>query len=216
MRNILFLEDDAAISHLVAITLRTAGYDVTLCETIDKAKEELEKSRFSLALLDVNLPDGSSFELIPTFQKRDIPVICLTARTNITDKVEGLNLGASDYITKPFETIELLARIKAVLRHYEEQEEYQFDNVKVDLHTRIVSLDGSEVNLTRKEYELLIYLLEHPNQALSREHILEKVWGWNFEGSTRTIDMHVKNLRTKLDTQRIETVFKHGYRLVMN
>ena len=171
---------------------------LTAMVRITKENEEIDKSRE-----------------IEKIKKHGIPVIFVTAKESVLDRVKGLRLGADDYIIKPFETIELLARIEVVLRRYNKNNNYiKFKNIEVDTKQRSVKLNDKEVYLTVKEYELLILLLQNKNMALSRDQILDRVWGFEYGGETRTVDIHIQRIREKLDLKNnIKTVFKVGYRL---
>ena len=158
----------------------------------------------------------NGFELMEEIKKYKIPVIYLTAKNSLMDKVTGLKLGAEDYIVKPFEAMELLARIEVVLRRYNKEEDkiIQFKQISIDESERRVKKDNEIVNLTLKEFELLRLLVKNKNRALTREFLLEKVWGTDYMGETRTIDTHIQNLRRKLDlNEDIKTIYKIGYRL---
>ena len=161
------------------------------------------------------IPGIDGFSLIEKIKKYNIPVIFVTAKESVLDRVKGLRLGAEDYIVKPFETIELLARIEVILKRYnKDNHKIKFKNVEVDTNKRIVKLKDNEVYLTAKEYDLLILFLQNRNMALSRERILDRVWGFEYVGETRTVDIHVQRIREKLDLKNsIKTVFKVGYRL---
>lgn len=212
---ILVVEDEAPIRDLISINLQLAGYEVFTVEDGIMAEEFLEKQRVDLILLDVMIPGIDGFSLIEKIKKHNTPVIFVTAKESVLDRVKGLRLGADDYIIKPFETMELLARIEVVLRRYNKNDNHiKFKNIEVDTKQRIVKLNNKEIYLTVKEYELLILLLKNKNIALSREQILEKVWGFEYGGETRTVDIHIQRIREKLDLKNnIKTVFKVGYRL---
>ena len=212
---ILVVEDEAPIRDLISINLQLVGYEVFTAEDGIMAEEFLEKQRVDLTLLDVMIPGIDGFSLIEKIKKHNTPVIFVTAKESVLDRVKGLRLGADDYIIKPFETMELLARIEVVLRRYNKNNNYiKFKNIEVDTKQRIVKLNNKEIYLTIKEYELLILLLKNKNIALSREQILEKVWGFEYGGETRTVDIHIQRIREKLDLKNnIKTVFKVGYRL---
>ena len=211
---ILVVEDEEAIRDLIAINLSLVGYEVFTVENGLDAKEFLENSIVDLILLDVMIPGIDGFSLIEKIKKYNIPIIFVTAKESVLDRVKGLRLGADDYIVKPFETIELLARIEVVLRRYNQDNNIRFKNIEVDTNQRIVKVDDKEVYLTAKEYDLLILFLKNKNMALSREQILDKVWGFEYGGETRTVDIHVQRIREKLDLKSsIKTVFKVGYRL---
>lgn len=179
------------------------------------ALEAIERETFDLILLDVMIPKIDGFELMSKIQRHRIPVIFLTAKNSVYDKVTGLKLGADDYMVKPFEAIELLARIETVLRRYGKEESMmQFQDVQVNMDKREVTIHSQPVELTPKEYDLLVVLLKNKNIALSREQFLDKVWGGDYFGETRTVDMHIKSLRKKLHLQEnIKTIYKIGYRL---
>ena len=212
---ILVVEDEAPIRDLISINLQLVGYEVFTVEDGIMAEEFLEKQRVDLILLDVMIPGIDGFSLIEKIKKHNTPVIFVTAKESVLDRVKGLRLGADDYIIKPFETMELLARIEVVLRRYNKDDNHiKFKNIEVDTKQRIVKLNNKEIYLTVKEYELLILLLKNKNIALSREQILEKVWGFEYGGETRTVDIHIQRIREKLDLKNnIKTVFKVGYRL---
>ncbi|MCR8746982.1 response regulator transcription factor [Romboutsia lituseburensis] len=211
---ILVVEDDLAIRDLIDINLTIAGYDVMVAQDGEEAKEIFDKNNVDAVLLDVMLPKIDGFELIEHIKKKDVPVIFITAKSSVADRVKGLKLGADDYIVKPFESIELLARIEAVARRYNKNENIiKINNIEIDLDKRIVKLDGDIIELTLKEFELLALFIKNKNIALSREQILDKVWGFDYIGETRTIDIHVQRLREKLKLKNnIKTIFKVGYR----
>lgn len=212
---ILIIEDDDAIRDLLAINLNIVGYDVLTAEDGEKGKIAFLNNDVDLVLLDIMVPKIDGFELINDIKKEDIPVIFITAKNAVMDKVKGLRLGADDYITKPFEAIEVIARIEVILRRYNKAEKIlKFKDIEIDTEKRIVRKDGVSVDLTLKEYELLLVFLHNKNIALSREQLLEKVWGFDYIGESRTIDIHVQRLRDKLQLKEdIKTVFKVGYRL---
>lgn len=211
---ILVVEDEAAIRDLISINLSLVGYEVFTAEDGLEAKNFLENTKVDLILLDVMIPEIDGFSLIEKIKKYNIPIIFVTAKESVLDRVKGLRLGAEDYIIKPFETIELLARIEVVLRRYNKDDNIKFKNIEVDTNQRIVKVNNKEVYLTAKEYDLLMLFLQNKNMALSREQILDRVWGFEYEGETRTVDIHVQRIREKLDLKNsIKTVFKVGYRL---
>ena len=212
---ILVVEDEASIRDLISINLQLVGYEVFTAEDGPKAEEFLENQKVDLILLDVMIPGIDGFSLIEKIKKYNIPIIFVTAKESVLDRVKGLRLGADDYIIKPFETIELLARIEVVLRRYNKNNKYiRFKDIEVDTEQRTVKLNGKEVYLTVKEYELLMLLLQNKNMALSRDQILDRVWGFEYGGETRTVDIHIQRIREKLNLKNnIKTVFKVGYRL---
>lgn len=214
-KHILIVEDDEPISRLIKLNLEIAGYKSTQvfngAEVLDKLKEDT----IDLILLDVMLPGMSGFELMEHIKPFKVPVIYLTAKNAVMDKVTGLRLGAEDYIVKPFEAIELLARIEVVLRRYaKEDQSFYFKDIVIYEGERIVKRNDQMISLTLKEFELFLLLVKNKNRALSREYLLEEVWGYDYMGETRTIDTHIQNLRRKLDlVNDIKTVYKIGYRL---
>ncbi|WML37600.1 response regulator transcription factor [Clostridium sp. OS1-26] len=215
MKKILVVEDDKAICDLISINLEIVGYKVYKASDGYLAKKLVEEKSLDLILLDVMLPKIDGFTLISQIRNKSIPIIFVTAKESVLDRVKGLRLGADDYIVKPFEIIELIARIEAVLRRYDAlPQNFTFKNIEVFEDQRIVKLDGELVELTYKEFDLLMLFLQNKNIALSRDQILEKVWGFDYVGETRTVDIHVQRLRDKLNLKNdIKTVFKVGYRL---
>ncbi len=215
MKKILVVEDDKAICDLISINLEIVGYKVYKANDGCLAKKLVEEKSLDLILLDVMLPKIDGFTLISQIRNKNIPIIFVTAKESVLDRVKGLRLGADDYIVKPFEIIELIARIEAVLRRYDTlPQNFTFKNIEVFEGQRIVKLDGELVELTYKEFDLLMLFLQNKNIALSRDQILERVWGFDYVGETRTVDIHVQRLRDKLSLKDdIKTVFKVGYRL---
>lgn len=214
-KKILIVEDDIHISQIIKMTLNIVNYATTEVYDGLAALEAVKQEKFDLILLDVMIPLLDGFALMEKIQPYHIPVIFLTAKNSVYDKVNGLKLGADDYMVKPFEGIELLARIETVLRRYGKEERVmQFQNILIDLDKREVTLLGEPVELTPKEYELIVVLLKNKNIALSREQFIDKVWGGDYYGETRTVDMHIKSVRKKLQLQdHIKTIYKIGYRL---
>lgn len=210
---ILVVEDDSAIRELIAMNLEISGYDVILAEDGKVAKRIIEKEKIDLILLDVMLPYIDGFSLMDDIREMGIPVIFVTAKENVLDRVKGLRFGAEDYIVKPFEAIELLARIEVVLRRYKKEEVIRFKDLEIYDEQRIVKINNTVVDITVKEYDLLMLFVRNKNRALTREQILEKVWDFHYEGDTRTVDIHVSRLRDKLSLYNyIKTVYKVGYR----
>jgi DNA-binding response OmpR family regulator len=191
------------------------GYETRQAYDGTQALEIIGKEEFDLILLDVMLPKIDGFSLIGKIKHKDIPVIFLTAKASIADKVQGLKMGADDYIVKPFESIELLARVEAVLRRYGKKKDIlSFKDLEIYLEQMIVKKQGNIIDLTLKEFELLNLFIRNKGIALSREKILETVWGYDYLGETRTVDMHIQKLRKKLELEEeIKTVYKVGYRL---
>ncbi len=214
-KHILIVEDDESISNLIKLNVTMVGYDSTQLFNGLEVLNLLKKRNFDLILLDIMLPGMNGFELIEYIKDYKIPVIYLTAKNGLMDKVTGLKSGAEDYIVKPFEAMELLARIEVVLRRYHtESEVITFKDMVIDEDDRMVKKNGEQITLTLKEFELLVLLVKNKNRALTREYLLEKVWEYDYVGETRTIDTHIQNLRKKLDlAQSIKTIYKIGYRL---
>ncbi len=215
VRNILIIEDETSISNLIKINLDVAGYNTKQAYDGLEALELINNDKFDLILLDVMIPKMDGFELIQKIKHINTPVIFLTAKDSVIDKVTGLRLGAEDYIVKPFEAIELLARIEVVLRRYgNDNNIIKFNDISVLLHDRLVKINDTVVDLTLKEFELFVLLLKNKNVALSREIILQKIWGYEYFGETRTVDNHIQKIRSKLNlNDNIKTVYKVGYRL---
>lgn len=214
-QKILIIEDDLAISNLIKLNLNIANYETIQSYDGGEALNIIETEAPDLILLDVMLPNVDGFTLMDKIRPLNIPVIFLTAKNSVIDKVHGLKLGAEDYIVKPFAAIELLARIETVLRRYGKTTDLlEFKNIKIYLKERIVKKDDTSIDLTLKEFDLLCMLVQNKNIALTREAILEKVWEFDYVGETRTVDMHIGTIRKKLDlNDSIKTIFKVGYRL---
>ncbi|MBO3444863.1 response regulator transcription factor [Clostridium sp. CCUG 7971] len=212
---ILVVEDEDAIRDLITINLEMVGYEVFSAEDGLIAKKFLESESVDLILLDVMIPGIDGFSLIEQIKTSEVPVIFVTAKESVLDRVKGLRLGADDYIVKPFDTMELLARIEVALRRYNKNEDViKFKHLQVYTNQRIVKIDNKEIYLTAKEYDLLFLFLQNRNIALAREQILDRVWGFAYIGESRTVDIHVQRIREKLCLKdHIKTVFKVGYRL---
>ena len=213
MADILIVEDDKSINELIRRTVRMTGHRGLPVHDGREALKAVDQKVPDLILLDMKLPDISGFELLK--QWKQIPVICVTARGEIEDRVRGLNGGAEDYIVKPFAVEELVARIQAALRRqHKEQTYYRLGSVEVDTAKAAARKDGIPVELTTREYELLKVLLENKNIALSRDRLLDLAWGIDYCGDDRTVDVHIRRLRQKLGMEDyIRTIFKYGYRL---
>ncbi|NOW90451.1 DNA-binding response OmpR family regulator [Clostridium beijerinckii] len=213
--NILIVEDDEAISNLIRISLGIAGYQCKQVYDGMEAFNLIKQESFDLILLDIMLPGIDGFELMKRIKSLNVPVIFLTAKNGLADKITGLKSGAEDYIVKPFETVELLARIEIVLRRYSKNNNcIEFKRLKIYEDERIIKNGDETIDLTLKEFELILLLLKNKNMALSREYLLEKIWGYEYMGETRTIDTHIQKIRKKLDiADNIKTVYKIGYRL---
>lgn len=218
MINILIVEDEKPISDLIKLSLKGAGYSCHCVYDGEAAADLLEEQTFDLILLDIMIPYIDGFELMEYIKPLDIPVIFITAMNSVDDKVKGLKMGAEDYIVKPFEVAELLARVEVVLRRFHKTAEIiqVGESLTVDLRQHIVTSKGEEVALTPKEYDLLVLFAQNPNVALYRETIYERVWGGAMEDTSKTVDLHVQRLRkkTRLESM-IKAVNKVGYRLEM-
>ena len=215
MIHVLIVEDEKPISNLIRMSLTKEGFLCTCAYDGAAAADLLEKNTYDLILLDVMLPEVDGFELMEYLAPLEIPVIFITARSAVKDRIKGLRLGADDYIVKPFEIAELLARVETVLRRYHKTENrIAVGDVVVDTQSRVVTRGGKIIPLTAKEYNLLILFLQNKNIALFRETIYERVWENEYMGDSRTVDLHVQRLRKKLGWQeRIAAVYKVGYRL---
>lgn len=215
MIKIFIIEDERAISDLIKINLEDAGYICTCAYDGLSAANILENSSFDLVLLDIMLPEINGYELLEYIKPLGIPVIFITAKAALNDKVKGLTLGAEDYIVKPFEIVELLARVNVVLRRYNKSSSHlQFDNITIDLDNKLVLKDNDHVELTPKEFELLVMFVRNVNITLFRERIYETVWESDYYGDTRTLDLHIQRLRKKTGLgKKLKTIYKLGYRL---
>ncbi len=219
---VLVVEDEPGIAELISRGLEAEGYAVSHEADGPTAEAMALTGDFDLVLLDVMLPGKSGFAILKEIRTRrpDLPVVMLTALGDTRDVVEGLDLGADDYVTKPFAFDELLARVRAHLRRPGQSESAQLSSgdLKVDLRTRKVIRNGDEIRLTAREFELLVYLMRHPDQVLSRTQILSAVWGYDFDPGTNVLEVYIGYLRRKLATSGgpapIETVRNAGYRLV--
>lgn len=214
MNRILVVEDERSIADMVKLCLIKNGY---LCETATNglaAAQKIEERRYDLILLDIMLPDMDGYELLEYIQQFAVPVIFVTAKTSVPDKVKGLKLGAEDYIAKPFDLEELLARVATVLRRFDKtQTILEVGKIKINTLERTVLCDGKTIALPAKEYDLLLFLVRNKNIALYRETIFEQVWQEPYMGNTRTIDLHIQRLKKKLNLgDAIETIYKVGYK----
>lgn len=213
MASVLIVEDEAAIRQVISMHLALVGHDVREAADSSQARAELEQGPVDLALLDVMLPGEDGFSLAQAFLAREIPVLFVTARTAVSDRVRGLTMGAQDYILKPFEPTELLARVENILRRTRrEDKRLRCGALVIDFEARRVTLSGEETALTVLEFDLLAMLARRRNVAMSREELLCGVWGYDYAGETRTVDVHVQRLRSKIGAEYIETVYKYGYR----
>lgn len=218
---IYLVEDDESIRELVIYTLKSQGFEAKGFERPSLFWKELEKEHLSLLLLDVMLPEEDGISILKKLRvrpdTRKLPIIMLTARGSEYDTVIGLDSGADDYIPKPFRMMELISRIRALLRRSEDHgaEEYQAGNLYVCPARHVVTVDNKKINLTLKEYEVLCLLLKNSGTVLSRTQLLNQVWGYEFDGESRTVDVHIRTLRQKLGTagDLVETVRGVGYKI---
>lgn len=212
---ILIAEDDPAILKLLKTNLQVAGYEVVCAEDGAQALLAVQNQAFDLALLDIMMPELDSFELLPYLQEKDIPVIFVSAKADVFSRVQGLRLGAEDYLVKPFDILELLVRMEKVLkRRKPSPTTLEHGDVVLDEVSHLVKKGGEEISLKPLEFELLRTFMRYPGMVLTRDQLLKWVWGEAFLGESRTIDVHVAILRRKLNWQdMITTVHKVGYRL---
>lgn len=213
MAEILIIEDEMHINELMKRNLQLVGHSCTQCFDGLEALKVMYEKEFDLVLLDVMLPGMSGFDLITKLE--GTPVIFVTAKGELEDKLQGLSLGAEDYIVKPFEMLELIARVGVVLRRSNKNEKvFEKNGARVDLERRVVLVDNIEIMMTPQEFKLLEILIENKNVAMSRDKLLELAWGYDYEGETKTVDVHIQKLRKKLRWESvIKTVNKVGYRL---
>jgi DNA-binding response OmpR family regulator len=218
---ILVVEDETSIASFVAAYLRNAGYAVTTAASAQAALIHLAGESPALVILDLNLPDGDGVELCRRIRKTsDVPILMLTARDEDIDKIIGLEVGADDYMTKPFNPRELVARVKSILRRAApdrrrtESDELHHGDLAINAGKREVHVGDEEIRLAPKEFDLLWELLDHRGIVLTRDQLLERVWGYTFAGDTRTVDVHVRQIRRKLgDASPIVTVWGVGYKV---
>lgn len=215
MIKILIVEDERPISDLIKINLSDAGYDCTCAYDGLEAANILESHTFDLILLDIMLPEIDGYELLEYIKPLDIPVIFLTAKSALNDRVKGLMLGAEDYIVKPFEIVELLARVNVVLRRYNKSALIlQFEDIIIDPENKIAKKSNAVLDLTPKEFDLLVMFVRNVNITLFRERIYESIWESDYYGDTRTLDLHIQRLRKKAGLEhKLKTIYKVGYRL---
>ncbi|MDI2586570.1 response regulator transcription factor [Psychrobacillus sp. NEAU-3TGS] len=220
-KTILIIEDEESIYDILSYSFRKEGFSVYGAFTGKKALEYLQGMEIDLVILDLMLPDTTGFELCKSITSNsNLPILMLTARDDIVDKVLGLELGAEDYMTKPFDVREVIARAKVLLRRNASQTPFHFikvnESISIDPRAYCVFQDNEVVALKPKEYELLLLFAQHKNRVFSREEILDTVWEMDYEGGLRTVDVHVQRVRKKLDPSIIETVFGIGYKMKGN
>ena len=229
MKKILIVEDDLSIAELQKDYLELEGFEVKICTDGVTGLNEAKENKFDLIILDVMLPKISGLDILRSLQdNKDIPVLLVSAKKEEIDKIKGLSLGADDYITKPFSPGELVARVKSHIENYERMKN-KFSNIsksddlvirglKLQKSSRQVFINGKEINLAQKEYEILLYLAENPNRVFSRDELFERIWGMEALGDNSTVTVHVARVREKIESapsnpQYIETVWGVGYRL---
>lgn len=213
MKRILVVEDEENISKLINDTLSLSGYEVDCAFDGEEAIEKIKDYKYNLILLDIMLPKLDGFEVMERIKTKKIPIIFLSAKNDVSTIVKGLSEGGIDYVTKPFEPLELLARIELRIGE-KEKSTYEYKNIVVNIEEMSVYKDKQKIKLTPKEYDLFLLLLKNIGIALSRDTILDKVWGINEDIETRTVDYHIQQLRKKLDLKdEINTVNKIGYRI---
>lgn len=226
-KTILVVDDEEHILELIKFNLETEGYNVLLCDNGEASISMIENNEVDLVVLDLMLPGISGIEVCKRLKKMEafetLPVIMLTAKGEETDRILGLELGADDYITKPFSVRELIARIKAVLRRSENRQVKNKENMitvkdlTIDIEKHIVTMNGEEIELTLKEFELLKILAENRGKVLSRNFLLDEIWGYEYFGETRTVDVHIRHLRKKIgdssSNEYIETIRGVGYKM---
>ena len=214
-KRILIVEDEKPISNLIRVSLKRAGYSCDCAYDGSEALNYIENRSYDLILLDVMLPQIDGFSLMEYIHPMGIPVIFITAMNAVSDRVKGLRMGADDYIIKPFEILELLARVEVVLRRYNKTTELiEIGGIVIDTVAMTVLRNDTEVNLTKKEYDLLLLFARNPNVALYRETIYERVWNEDFPYGSKTVDLHIQRLRKKVGWEKIlKAVNKVGYRL---
>ena len=214
MIRICIIEDEKPIANLIRMSLSRSGYQCTCIHDGIEAADLLERESFDLVLLDIMLPGADGYTLLEYIKTLEIPVIFITAKNAVTDRVKGLRMGAEDYIVKPFEIIELIARVEVVLRRYHKLDEIlHVAGLTIDTVSMTVQRDNQPIILTNKEYELLLLFARNPNIALYRETIYERVWGGEYIYGSRTVDLHVQRLRKKAGLGQLRAIPKVGYRL---
>lgn len=215
MIKILIVDDEKPICDLIDINLTAAGYRCQSVQDGLKAIELIEQEQFDLILLDIMLPGADGFDIIEYIRPLKVPVIFITAKNDVRDKVKGLKLGAEDYLVKPFEVVELIARVEVVLRRFQKVEKtLQAGDIVVDMEARTVTKAGKPIVLTNKEFGLLVLFIQNKNIALFKETLYEKVWDDEYFSDSRTLELHVQRLRKKMGWENnLVAVYKVGYRL---
>lgn len=215
MIRILAVDDERPITELLRASLSRAGYECVCAYDGIEAANLIEQETFDLILLDIMLPGIDGFELMDYIRNTGIPVIFLTAKNAVSDRVKGLKMGAEDYMIKPFDVLELLARVEGVLRrHGKLQTVIKLDDLEINTVSMQVTLDGKQLNLTRKEYELLLLFAQNVGAVLSKSTIYQRVWGGEYPESTRTVELHIQRMKKKVGwDEKLKPVYGIGYRL---
>ena len=218
MKKILIIEDESSISDFVKLELEYEGYQVPIKEDGREGLKEALENDYDLIILDIMLPSMNGFEICRRLKReKNTPIIMLSAKDSVTDKVNGLQIGADDYIPKPFAIEELLARINAIFRRVDSLDNHivKFKDLVINRNSRTVSRNDKEINLTNKEYELLMILLDNKDKVVTRDELLEKIWGYEYEPETNVTDVYVRYLRSKLNNENkeeyIQTIRSVGY-----
>ena len=218
MKKILIVEDESSISDFVKLELEYEGYQVSIKEDGREGLKEALENDYDLIILDIMLPSMNGFEICRRLKReKNTPIIMLSAKDSVTDKVNGLQIGADDYIPKPFAIEELLARINAIFRRVDSLDNYivKFKDLVINRNSRTVSRNDKEINLTTKEYELLMILIDNKDKVVTRDELLEKIWGYEYEPETNVTDVYVRYLRSKLNNENkeeyIQTIRSVGY-----
>ncbi len=218
MKKILIVEDESSISDFVKLELEYEGYQVSIKEDGREGLKEALENDYDLIILDIMLPSMNGFEICRRLKReKNTPIIMLSAKDSVTDKVNGLQIGADDYIPKPFAIEELLARINAIFRRVDSLDNHivKFKDLVINRNSRTVSRNDKEINLTNKEYELLMILIDNKDKVVTRDELLEKIWGYEYEPETNVTDVYVRYLRSKLNNENkeeyIQTIRSVGY-----
>ncbi len=224
MEKILLTEDDSSLGNSLSVHLKSEGFDVIWVQNLQDTTQALNDNKINLLILDWMLPDGQGIDYLKSLRQtqKSLPVIMLTARAELIDKIVGLESGANDYITKPFEPRELIARIRVQLRDKsqetlsEQSEIISYEKLSIDMTSRMVTCEDVKIDLTKMEFDLLKLLVESPGRVFPREELLNKVWGYENYPTTRTVDTHILQLRQKIPFEFIETMRGIGYRVKVN
>lgn len=213
MIHVLIVEDDPSISKLIQMTFKHSGFNPLCARGVKEARQSLESNSVDFAVIDIGLKDGLGYELVSHIKSKKIPFLFLTARGHLTEKIYGIDMGADDYIVKPFEPLELVARIKMILRRTDgfNSKSRKFGDLCLNTESRQVTVKDKLVPLSPKEFDLLEVLTRSPDRTYTRELLLESIWGYECSGSTRTVDTHILTLRQKIGAGYIRTVYKVGY-----